>query len=35
MSLRGVIRGCTIELEQELPLPDGTQVESGGTPLPD
>jgi len=27
MSLRGVIRGRTIELEQEPPLPDGTQVE--------
>ena len=27
MGLRGVIRGRTIELEQEPPLPDGTQVE--------
>jgi len=27
MSLRGVIRGRTIELEQEPPLPDGTPVE--------
>jgi hypothetical protein len=27
MSLRGVIRGRTIELEQEPSLPDGTQVE--------
>jgi len=27
MSLRGVIRGRTIELEQEPPLPDGTTVE--------
>jgi hypothetical protein len=34
MSLRGVIRGCTIELEQELPLPDGTQVEVEVRPCP-
>ncbi len=27
MGLRGVIRGRTIELEQEPPLPNGTQVE--------
>jgi hypothetical protein len=27
ISLRGVIRGRTIELEQEPPLPEGTQVE--------
>jgi hypothetical protein len=27
MSLRGVIRGRTIELELEAPMPDGTTVE--------
>jgi len=31
--LRGVIRGRTIELEQEPPLPDGTQVEGELRPL--
>jgi hypothetical protein len=34
MSLRGVIRGRTIELEQEPPLPDGTTVEVELTPHP-
>ena len=27
MSLRGVIRGRTIELDEPPPLPDGTRVE--------